>query len=47
MIIENWGRGLLRLVTALVETIAAFEPDKTVLKRETAAMRDRIAAPVD
>ncbi len=44
MIVEDGGRGLLRLATALVETIAALEPDETALERKTSVLRDRIAA---
>ncbi len=32
------------LATALVETIAALDLDETALERETAALRDRLAA---
>ncbi len=42
-IFKDRGRRLLRLATALVETIAALDSDKITLERETAALRDRIA----
>ncbi len=34
----------MHLATALVETIAALEKDNSTSERETAALRDRIAA---